>query len=85
MKLSKSLLYGSLIYFPIFSAYLELNPKITNVWYRIGADGVRHINFTSLWHFITGPFTMIEFWYPSNWDINYFIGAAAVSALLYYL
>ena len=73
-----------MIYFPIFAAYLELNPKITNVWYRIGADGARHINLPSLWNFVTGPITMIEFWYPTNWDINYFIGAIAVSALVYY-
>jgi hypothetical protein len=84
MKLSKSILYGSLLYFPVFAAYLELNPSITNIWYRIGVDGARHINLSSLWHFMTKPFTMIELWYPKNWDINYFVGAIAVSALVYY-
>jgi hypothetical protein len=85
MKLPKSILYGSLLYFPIFAAYLELNPSITNVWYRIGVDGARHINLPSLWHFITKPFSMIELWYPQNWDINYFIGAIVTSTIIYFL
>lgn len=85
MKLINSIFYGSLVYLPIFAAYLELNPKITNVWYRIGVDGARHINLPSLWNFITKPFTMIELWYPSNWDINYFVGAIVISAFIYYL
>lgn len=84
MKLSKSILYGFLIYFIFFLVYLELNPSITNVWYRIGVDGARHINLPSLWHFITKPFSMIELWYPQNWDINYFIGAIILSIAIYY-
>lgn len=84
MKIIKSILYGSLIYFPIFAIYLEVNPNITNVWYRIGVDGARHINLSSLWYFITKPFTMIELWYPNNWDINYFLGAIFLSAIIYY-
>jgi hypothetical protein len=84
MKLSKSILYGSLIYFIFFLAYLEINPSITNVWYRIGVDGARHINLPSLWNFITKPFSMIELWYPQNWDINYFVGAIILSIAIYY-
>ena len=83
MKFTNSILLGPSLYFLIFSAYLELNPSITNVWYRIGVDGAKHINLHSYWHFITRPFSMIEMWYPSNFDINYFVGAIVTTGILY--
>jgi hypothetical protein len=85
MKLSNSILLGSTLYFLIFSAYLELNPKLTNIWYRIDSSGLRSINLESYLHFITRPFSMIEMWYPQNWDINYFVGASITIGLLYWL
>ena len=84
MKFTNSILLGSSLYFVLFSAYLELNPTITNVWYRISADGTRHINIQSYWHFITRPFSMLEMWYPSNFDLNYFVGATITIGILYW-
>ena len=66
--------YIPFIYFIFFSAYVELHPGLTNIWYRVGVDGIRRCNFSSYWHFLTRPFYMIELWYPRNWDINFFIG-----------
>jgi hypothetical protein len=83
MKLGNSVLLGSSIYFVLFSAYVEISPKLTNVWYRIDSSGSRSINLESYLHFITRPFSMIEFWYPWNWDINYFVGATITIGLLY--
>jgi hypothetical protein len=83
MKLSNSILLGSSLYFLLFSAYLELNPKLTNIWYRIDSSGLRSINLESYWHFITRPFSMSEFWYPKNWDMNYFVGATVTIGFLY--
>jgi hypothetical protein len=80
-----SLLSGFGIYFIIFSLYLELSTGIGNVWYRVGVDGLKHIRFSHLFSFIIKPLSMIELWYPSNWDLNYFIGAGISSFLFYNL
>lgn len=85
MKLCNSILLGASLYFLIFSAYLEINPKLTNIWYRIDSSGSRSINLESYWYFITRPFSMIEFWYPYNWDMNYFVGATITIGILYWL
>lgn len=69
-------LYSFIIYLIIFASYLELSPGLGNVWYRIGVDGVRHIRLSHLFTFILNPFSMIELWYPRNWDLNYFVGAS---------
>ena len=73
--------YSFLFYLIIFSAYLELGNGLGNVWYRIGVDGYRHIRFSHLFTFIMKPFSMIELWYPQNWDINYFAGATIFTFL----
>lgn len=78
-----SLLLIIAIYTLIFAAYLELSPKIGNVWYRMGADGIRHVRPENLLAFIVKPMTMVELWYPSNWDINYIVGIL-ITILLYY-
>jgi hypothetical protein len=83
MQFPTALFYGSTLYFLLFSAYLELHPGLSNIWYRVCADGVRRVNLASYWHFITKPFTMPEFWYFKNWDLNYFIGAALLTLILY--
>ena len=69
-----NLSYSFLAYIPMFAAYLELHPKITNVWYRFGSDGKRHIQIWNLIDFIFKPLTMKELWYPEYWDINFFVG-----------
>jgi hypothetical protein len=84
MKLTNSIALGSSLYFVLFSAYLELNPKLTNIWYRIDSSGFRSINLESYWHFITRPLVSIDFWYPENWDMNYFLGATITIGLLYW-
>ena len=63
-----------IIYFIIFSFYLELNPSITNIWYRFMDDGKRHIQLWNLIDFIIEPFRKKELWYPEFWDLNFFIG-----------
>ncbi len=74
----KEFLYSNLIYIPIFAAYLELNPKLTNIWYRISSDGYRHVRLWNLFDFIIKPLTMKELWYPEYWDINFFVGATTL-------
>ena len=63
-----------LLYTLLFACYLELNPSLTNIWYRVGSDGNKHIYPSNLFYFIIKPFTMKELWYMEFWDINYWIG-----------
>jgi hypothetical protein len=85
MELLYSFLWGYLVYLILFSVYVELSPGLTNIWYRIGSDGNKHVNLSSYLHFLASPFMYIDFWYPMNWDLNYFIGATITSGLFYYL
>ena len=62
------------VYFGIFLSYLELSPKLGNIWYRVAEDGKKHINLGSLKEFFTKPFTNSFFWWPKYWDINIYIG-----------
>lgn len=56
--------------FFLFLIYLEASPRIGNVWYRMSDDGRRHLNVSSLLHFLFRPFRDITFWKPSMWDLN---------------
>lgn len=63
-----------LLYTLLFALYLELNPSITNIWYRTGSDGQKHIYLSNLFYFIIKPFTTKELWYPELLDCNYWFG-----------
>jgi len=57
----------------IFGIYVEVNPKMTNIWYRVNSEGIKTIQLDNLLELITGPLRYIFYWYPNYWDINYFI------------
>ncbi len=78
------MIYLFILYLIFFALYLELNPKMTNVWYRIGSDGNRHVQLWNLIDFIIKPFQKKEFWYPTFWDLNFFIGVFTL-ILCYYI
>jgi hypothetical protein len=63
-----------LLYTLFFALYLELNPSITNVWYRTGSDGLKHIYPSNLFYFIIEPIKTKELWFPEFLDCNYFFG-----------
>ena len=86
MDLLYSVAWGYLIYFILYSLYVESSVSgLTNIWYRISSDGHKHVNVSSYFTFLTFPFYDIHLWYPTNWDLNYFIGATITSGLLYWL
>jgi hypothetical protein len=70
-----TIIIGMLIYLVIFASYLELNPSITNVWYRIEDDGQKHFRLVNLFNFIIQPFYIKELWYPKFWDLNFWVGS----------
>jgi len=56
----------------IFGIYVEINPKITNIWYRINSKGVKTIQIYNLLYLMCGPLNYLFYWTPNYLDINYF-------------
>ena len=88
----KSMLYipcnklflGYFIFFFIFAAYLELSPKLGNIWLRKDSNGITNFHPASIIKLILKPLYDIVFWYPYVWDINFFIGGFIFSKTLYH-
>ncbi len=57
----------------IFAIYVELNPKMTNIWYRINSEGNKTIQLENLFELMLGPLKYSFYWLPNYFDINYFI------------
>ena len=55
----------------LFGIYVEINPTIGNIWYRINTNGV--IQIKNLFIFMFAPLQYIFYWNISMWDINFFI------------
>jgi len=80
-----TIITGMLIYLIIFASYLELNPSIKNVWYRLEDDGIKYFRLSSLFNFIIQPFYIKELWYPKFWDLNYWVGSFFTILIIKYL
>tara|TARA_E500000178_G_C16992439_1_gene741520 strand:+ start:191 stop:517 length:327 start_codon:yes stop_codon:yes gene_type:complete len=81
----EDLIISYFIYFIIFIAYLEISPKLKNVWIRCNSDNVLQICPAGIWNMLKKPFSNIYFWYPQFWDLNYYIGGLIFSALRIFL
>lgn len=71
----------------IYLLYLEINPKIRNIWIRKDANKVRTIGWHSLStlrDFITYPFKDSRLWLPIFWDINIFVSVPILTGILYW-
>lgn len=66
----------------IFALYVELSPKLTNIWYRINSNGIRTIQLQNLFTLMMGPLKYDFYWYPSYFDINYFVYLFIIFILL---
>ena len=74
LKSDKNLKYmsqGALLGLVLFILYLEVSPKLGNIWFRYSSEGVRTIQPDSLAHFLSYPFKNKLFWKPENWDLNF--------------
>lgn len=69
----KYITQGSLIGFICFIFYLELSPKLGNIWYRYSSSGERELQPESLLHMLSYPFKDTLFWKPENWDLNFLV------------
>jgi hypothetical protein len=57
----------------IFAIYVELSPKMGNIWYRINSLGTKTIQLENLFYLMSGPLMYSFYWVPSYFDINYII------------
>lgn len=73
---------GYVLGFFIFIGYLELSPKLGNIWFRINDQGKYRINLPSLFNYIKYPFTNSISWKPTNWDLN-FITFSTIISIIY--
>ncbi|MEX0596658.1 MAG: hypothetical protein WD512_09165 [Candidatus Paceibacterota bacterium] len=66
-------LQGLSISFVIWMLYLELNPKLGGIFFRPDSNNVPKFKFTNVIPMLKYPFQNWNFWYPSNWDLNFMI------------
>lgn len=78
----KILLLGYSIYLIIFSIYLETSPKLTNIWLRKDSNNIIRFRPAGILSMLMKPFSNIFFWYPSLWDINYYVGGYIFTLIL---
>ena len=77
-----NLLIAIIISTIIFAIYVELSPKMTNIWYRINSEGHKTIQIKNLFELMMGPVKYEFYWYPQYYDINYFIYLIGVFIIL---
>lgn len=74
----QNIISSFIISFISFGLYVELNPKITNIWWRINSNGNKEIRINNLIALIFAPLYYMFYWLPNMWDINFFIWWMAV-------
>jgi hypothetical protein len=63
-------------------AYLELSPRLGNIWLRYDAEGVRRFAIGGLKALFVAPFHTKELWSPTFWDVNPWPALAGLSILV---
>ena len=77
-----NLLIASIISLIIFAIYVEVNPKMTNIWYRINSEGHKTIQINNLFELMRGPLKYDFYWHVQYYDINYFIYLITIFIML---
>ena len=63
----------SLFSFFLWILYLEINPKLRNIWLRIDSQSNLIFAPINILNLIIYSIKKIDFWLPWNWDMNPFI------------
>jgi hypothetical protein len=69
----KNIVYSFIISFILFGLYVELNPQMTNIWWRIDSNGSKRLVISNLFRLIFAPLEYLFYWNPNAWDLNFFI------------
>ncbi len=78
----RTTIYSFIIAFILFGIYVELNPQMTNIWWRTNSYGDKQFVISNLFMLIFAPFEYMFYWDPSTWDINFFIWWSVIFILL---
>jgi len=81
IKLIKSFIFATII----FGIYVEVNPKLGNIWYRIDMNGEKQIYIINLFRLMFAPLYYMFYWYIYMWDINFFIYWLAIYIAISYI
>ena len=71
--------------FLLYLAYIEFNPKLSNIWLRKDSLGIRRISLGGLKDFLLYPLSEYRVWYPNLWDLNVFISVPLISVGLNFI
>ena len=74
---------ATLVSLIIFAIYVEINPKLTNIWYRYNSSGNKVISLGGLFELIKGPLFNNYYWQFQFWDINYFIYLFTILSIIF--
>jgi hypothetical protein len=69
----KNIIYSFIISFILFGLYVELNPQMTNIWWRIDSNGNKQVVISNLFSLMLAPFQYLFYWDLNAWDINFFM------------
>ena len=74
------ILFDLMILSGSFAAYLELNPRMGNIWIRDG-----HFSPIGIINVMKYPFQNLRMWHPDMWDINFpmWIALYSIGKILY--
>jgi hypothetical protein len=62
-------------------AYLEVSPRLGNIWLRQDAEGNRQFSPGGLKALLVAPWYTKELWSPSFWDVNPWVLMGVLSIL----
>ena len=65
--------------FMLYLLYLEINPRLTNIWLRKDSDNIRRLSLGGLKDFLLYPLKEYRVWYPQLWDLNVFVSVPLIS------
>jgi len=81
----KNILYSFVVSFILFGCYVELNPQITNIWWRINSTGNKQLMIINLFVLMLAPLQYLFYWNPNAWDINFFIWWIIIYIIFLYI
>ena len=76
---------GYSLYFLLYLIYLEVSPKLGNIWIRCNSDNKLKICPSGIFLMLKAPFYNLYYWNPKFWDINFYAGGFLFTILLYYI
>ena len=72
-KIIIKIIYSFILTVILFGLYVELNPQMTNIWWRIDSNGDKQIVISNLFRLIFATLNYMFYWDVTAWDINFFI------------